>query len=308
MTLTVSMTASLFVRSEKTLTQFRVRLGVSRLIMACRDREKGQEARKAILMNATQGVTPRVEVWEVDMAVKSSVTAFAKSAAQELDRIDAILLNAGIDTNVFAMANGDESTMTVNVISPFLLALALLPKLKDTADERGVSPRVTFLDSCIHIFAPDVQLTAASEGQIFSTLADATTADMHSRYYLSKLMVGLCMREFAAQVDRRRIVVNSVNPGWCKTNLFRIDDGGLGGRIGLRLIGRTSEQGSRTLVHAITAGPETHGCYLSECKIKMPSAFIRSAAGQKTQRRLWSELVVKLEAVLPGVTWELARA
>lgn len=99
-------------------------------------------------------------------------------------------------------------------------------------------------------------------------------------------MVGLCTCELAEKLGGKPIVVNCVNPGWCKTNLFRVDDGGIGGRLGLHLIGRTSEEGSRTLVHAITAGRESHGCYLSECRVKSPSAFVRSADGNKLQKRL----------------------
>jgi hypothetical protein len=33
-------------------------------------------------------------------------------------------------------------------------------------------------------------------------------------------------------------------------------------------IGRTTEMGSRTLLHGALAGKETHGKYLSECEIK----------------------------------------
>jgi hypothetical protein len=34
------------------------------------------------------------------------------------------------------------------------------------------------------------------------------------------------------------------------------------------LVGRTAEQGSRTLIHAAVAGEESHGKFLSECEIK----------------------------------------
>jgi hypothetical protein len=34
------------------------------------------------------------------------------------------------------------------------------------------------------------------------------------------------------------------------------------------LVGRTAEQGSRTLLHAAVAGKESHGTYVSECEIR----------------------------------------
>lgn len=74
------------------------------------------------------------------MAVKSSVVAFAERIASELDRVDAVLLNAGIETNVFETADGDESTLTVNVVSPFLLALALLPQVHTIDEQFPIEP------------------------------------------------------------------------------------------------------------------------------------------------------------------------
>jgi retinol dehydrogenase-12 len=65
---------------------------------------------------------------------------------------------------------------------------------------------------------------------------------------------------------------------------------------------RTTEQGSRTLVHAATAaGPESHGQYLSDCKVMEPSEFVRSAEGKKAGERVWEELSEKLEKIEPGV-------
>lgn len=121
-------------------------------------------------------------------------------------------------------------------------------------------------------------------------------------------MVSQCTSELARHVDPSEVVVNCVSPGWCKTNLFRLDDGGLGGRIGIRLIGRTSEQGSRALVHAVSAGAETHGRYLNECTVRSWSAFVQSPEGQRTQNRLWLELVTKLESAEPGVSRSLQEA
>ncbi|KAF5004846.1 hypothetical protein FDECE_8690 [Fusarium decemcellulare] len=62
-------------------------------------------------------------------------------------------------------------------------------------------------------------------------------------------------------------------------------------------LGRTAEQGSRTLLHAAFAGQESHGAYLSDCQIKehtMPS-WITNEDGKKTQQRLWNDLVETLD-------------
>lgn len=70
-------------------------------------------------------------------------------------------------------------------------------------------------------------------------------------------------------------------------------------------LARTTEYGSRTLVHAAIQGPESHGQYMSDCKISPPGPFVLSDAGKKAQDRVWDELVKKLEAIRPGVTANL---
>jgi uncharacterized protein (DUF1778 family) len=68
------------------------------------------------------------------------------------------------------------------------------------------------------------------------------------------------------------------------------------------LMARTTEEGSRTLVHSAAAGDESHGQYMSECEVKEPSSFVRSKEGIETQERIHKELMEILESIQPGVT------
>jgi hypothetical protein len=63
-------------------------------------------------------------------------------------------------------------------------------------------------------------------------------------------------------------------------------------------LARTTEVGSRTLVHAASQGAESHGKYLSDCQITEPSAYVRS----DDQDRVWKELVGKLEGIKAHIT------
>lgn len=74
------------------------------------------------------------------------------------------------------------------------------------------------------------------------------------------------------------------------------------GWIGKKLIGRTTEMGSRTLVAAACAGDESHGMYMTDCQVGEVSAWVRSERGKETQRRVYDELMGVLEGVEPGVT------
>lgn len=65
---------------------------------------------------------------------------------------------------------------------------------------------------------------------------------------------------------------------------------------------RTTEVGGRTLVYSAAGGEETHGQYMSECKIKEPSHFVRSKEGETVQNRVHTEVMDILETIQPGVT------
>jgi hypothetical protein len=56
-------------------------------------------------------------------------------------------------------------------------------------------------------------------------------------------------------------------------------------------VARSTEAGSRTLVHAGAAGAETHGMYLSDCRIEESMALVtwteRREAGERLAREVW---------------------
>lgn len=72
-----------------------------------------------------------------------------------------------------------------------------------------------------------------------------------------------------------------------------------------KLMARTTEEGSRTLVHAATRGPETHGKYLNDCKIAKCGALVECGEGAEIQKRVWDELAGILESIQPGILGKL---
>lgn len=70
-------------------------------------------------------------------------------------------------------------------------------------------------------------------------------------------------------VEKTGVVINFVNPGMCTTDLARDAPRSFKVMLGImRLVmARTAEEGSRTLVHAALAGPESHGALMSECRV-----------------------------------------
>jgi NAD(P)-dependent dehydrogenase (short-subunit alcohol dehydrogenase family) len=159
-----------------------VRLDAAKVILAVRSTSKGDVARNSIEESEKRlGV---VEVWELDLARYESVLAFAERA-KRLERLDVVVGNAGVFPFEFAMAEEDELTITVNVVSTLLLGVLLVPKLRETAMKFGTVPVLTFTGSFTHAQATFPEREAAN---IFEKLADEKTAKMNDRY-------GYCMCE-----------------------------------------------------------------------------------------------------------------
>ncbi|PFH62482.1 hypothetical protein XA68_13384 [Ophiocordyceps unilateralis] len=276
------------------------RLGAARIILAVRDVEKGEAAKKSIDRSLSRVPSP-VTVWKLDLSSYDSVLEFAARTERELDRIDVVCENAGIATGCFRITEKDESSITTNVVSTFLLAFLVLPKLKETAQRFNTRPRLVITGSEAHMFATFAE---RNEPEIFAALSDKTKANMLERYFVSKLIQLLVVREMAARAGASYpVTINCTNPGFCHSELAR-ESGWYLYIMGL-LLARSTEVGSRTIVAAAEAGPETHGKYMSESYVIEPSDFVTSEEGARVQTKIWSELVDKMEAIKPGVTGNL---
>jgi short-subunit dehydrogenase len=64
-----------------------------------------------------------------------------------LDRVDAVIENAGIAKLEWSVAEGLEATLTVNVISTMFLAAIVLPKLQESAKKFNTSPNMVIVGS-----------------------------------------------------------------------------------------------------------------------------------------------------------------
>ena len=155
-----------------------VGLNAARVILAVRNPEKGAAARKSI--EQSTGRSGVAEVWSLDLASYESVKQFAARVSRELERVDGLLENAAVlFSSGFRKAEGMEESVTVNVISTFLLALLLLPKLRETAARFNVTPRLTIVASEMHFVA---SLKGHLDGNTFASLNDESKANMSQRY------------------------------------------------------------------------------------------------------------------------------
>ncbi|CRG92459.1 hypothetical protein PISL3812_09519 [Talaromyces islandicus] len=153
-----------------------LKLNAARIILAVRTVSKGDAAKAELEASSHRG--PGVlEVHALDMESSASVEAFA-AKMNTLSRIDVLLLNAGKVTQEFYLAEGNESTITVNVVNTFLLAFLMLPKLRQVASEFAVLPRIVVVSSDRHV---ETNLAEWKTDNTFVTLNDPKTAKMHER-------------------------------------------------------------------------------------------------------------------------------
>ncbi len=151
------------------------RLNAERIILAVRNVEKGEVAKKSIEASTNRrGV---VEVWQLDLTSYDSVKQFARRA-EGLNRLDVLLENAGLLTKNFTMAEEDELTITINVVSTFLLGLLLLPKLHETSAKFNVLPRLVIVTSELHFVT---SFKERNSPNIFEELSNKDTANMADR-------------------------------------------------------------------------------------------------------------------------------
>lgn len=153
-----------------------VRLGAEKVILAVRNTSKGETAKQSIEESTQRSGV--VEVWSLDLSSYESVKQFAKRA-QSLQRLDLLLENAGMMQNSFTTTEQDESTVTTNVTSTFLMALLVLPKLQETAQRFNTLPRLTIVASDVHFITKFKERTAE---RIFDELNNEKSADMPDRY------------------------------------------------------------------------------------------------------------------------------
>ncbi|KAL7948564.1 NAD(P)-binding protein [Trichoderma barbatum] len=282
-----------------------VRLEAAKVIIGARSAEKGNFTKTIIETEA--GRKDVIEVWDLDLASYDSVKAFGKRM-ETVDRIDALVLNAGVTHAAWQVKEGNEAHMTVNFISNYLLVFAALPLLQASARKHDIKPRLVIVGSVGGFYAWQ-SIKKFPKAGILEDLNDKAKWEptFDNRYPVSKMFVLFALRELASlkPVSETAVIMNVVDPGLCKTELIR-EMSTLTRAMAWcskLLLGRSAEMGSRTLIHGVAAGEESHGKYLTSCEIRedhIPE-FATNESGVVLQKQVWSELVEALEKIQPGI-------
>lgn len=154
-----------------------IRLKANKVILAVRTLSKGETA-AAEISNSTQTPPSHIQVWHLDLSSHDSVKAFG-DRVRTLDRLDAVVENAGIMSYIFTLTEGFESHIDVNVVNTVLLGLLVLPKLRESAKKYGSTGRLVFVGSDLHLIAKFREQNTS--GSLLEALNSKEAADMNDR-------------------------------------------------------------------------------------------------------------------------------
>ena len=256
-----------------------VSLDAEQVILAVRNIDKGLEARRRI--KALGQWTNNIDVWELDMGSFASVQNFAARIEKETPHLDVVILNAGISPYDYAMSvEGWESTLQVNVISTALLGLLLLPKLRSSTAATHDLSHLVLLTSEAHRWLESSDLPDTSDfgGSILQAVnarpRDGKTWDPLLQYAISKLFAIYVSESLAALNSKLQVVVTSVCPGACKSDLTRDLVGKsyfqtFAIRVFDLLFNKPTEQGGWSCVRAATLPAEAHGKWYKTTRLTL---------------------------------------
>lgn len=259
-------------------------LGLARMgatvIMVCRSREKGEEARQDIIHRS--GNTA-VELFLADLASQPSIRQLARDFQQRHQQLHVLVNNAGSFFLKRQLGpDGIEMFQAVNHLASFLLTNLLLDTIKASAPARIVN----------------VSSVAQATGYI--NLDDLQMEHHYNPgrgYAQSKLENVLFTYALARRLEGTGVTANCLHPGTVATNIWSspLPSFLRGLSVVSRLFGVSPEEGAHTSLY-LASSPEVEGVTGKYFKkfAAQPSASI--SYDVNVQERLW-----QISAELTGV-------
>jgi NAD(P)-dependent dehydrogenase (short-subunit alcohol dehydrogenase family) len=153
-----------------------------------------------------------IKILKLDLSSLESVKEAARTFSSESDRLDILMLNAGIMAAKPGLTkDGYEDQFGTNLLGHALLTKLLLPVLLKTA-QTGSDVHIVALSSHGHMFAPRAGVKFDELKTVQKRLGS------WGRYGQSKLAIILWARQLAKEYPQ--FIVASVHPGMVRTHLI----------------------------------------------------------------------------------------
>lgn len=253
----------------------------ARIVMVCRDRQKGEMARDEI---KRQSGNASVELLLCDLSSQKQIRRLAEEFKATHDRLDVLLNNAGLYLpKRTTTEDGFETTFAVNHLAYFLLTNLLLDLLKKSAPSRIVN-----VSSAAHFYGK----------MEFDNLQGERKYGGVAAYNNSKLANVLFTRELSRRLEGTNVTANCLHPGAVATSIFRNLPKPIEWLI--KAFTMSPERGAETSVY-LASSPDVEtvtGKYFDNKQEKYPS---RLAQDDELARQLWqvSEEMTGLQTQKP---------
>nr|XP_031831551.1 retinol dehydrogenase 13-like [Nomia melanderi] len=248
----------------------------AKIIMACRDMEKCEEARSEIVL---QTQNKYIYCRQCDLASQESIRHFVNQFKTEHSKLHILINNAGImRCQKRYTTEGIEMQLGVNHMGHFLLTNLLLDVLKTS-----VPARVVNVSSAAH-FKGTIKL---------KDLNSDINYDPAKAYSQSKLANILFTRELANKLKGTGIAVNAVHPGIVNTEIVRHMkfNQNYFSRLFIKscmwLFVKTPRKGAQTILYVALEPSlqDVTGVYFSNCKV---ADISEEAKNDDIARWLWA--------------------
>ena len=177
----------------------------AKVILACRDPEKGRRAVSDIIKKSGN---PNVVFRRLDLASFNSIRNFAFEILSEETTIDVLINNAGVmQCPYWKTVDGNEMHFGVNHLGHFLLTNLLLERLMQAPDARIVVVSSRFYERI--------------NGIKFDDINSEKSYNPSEAYAQSKLANILFTRALAKRLEETSVTVNCLHPGVIRTELGR---------------------------------------------------------------------------------------
>ncbi|KAF7354228.1 NAD-binding protein [Mycena venus] len=192
-----------------TTIQMLVRKG-AKVYMGARNSARAAEAIERLKVeNMGDG---SVHWLELDLSDPRLASKAAKEFLERENRLDILINNAGLQSNVHPFkltADGLLDIMVINHISPFVLTEALLPLMKRTAAQPGSDVRIVNVTSYRHTdTAPE---TLATKDSLNLNLGNSMTGKVNT-YGHTKLANILHIKALQTQLDAEGVRITCLAP------------------------------------------------------------------------------------------------
>src|SRR5437870_7798314 len=245
------------------------------VVMVCRDRARGEEARSEITAKSRNNA---VDLLLADLSSQQSIRQLVENFQQHYTHLHVLINNAGAGaafTGRRETVDGLEMTFAVNYLAPFLLTNLLLDVLKASAPARIVN-----VSSAAHT-SGSIQMDDLQAEKLYRPMRT---------YPQAKLAVVLFTYELARRLQGTGVTANCLHPGFVATH-FAQSDGGPAVRPLVKLIGSfgtSPEKGAKISIY-LASSPDVEGVTGTYFVKSIPKRSASISYDESLQRQLWEQ-------------------